>query len=86
MRLNYGPNYTEAHKSVRTVKPTWSVKKLRHSWLVYEIHSGDMYMTIPIQLKYPHSAKLRAYYVASRLNGKVTDVFNFGTDFFGRQD
>lgn len=75
LKMSYGQYYLENPTPNLTLNKSWSVKQLKDKrWLVYEIHSGNMFEIFP--------TKLRAYYAASKLNGKVTDVFHFGTEMF----
>lgn len=61
MKASYGAFYADAHRGTRQVNAYYSYKRLRHSWLVYETHTGNMYDTYP--------TREIAYYVAARLNG-----------------
>lgn len=69
--MYYGDLYLQSPATNFKVKYYWSIKKTwGKKWVVYEVHTGQMFELFP--------TKLRAYYAASRMNGMVNDVFFFG--------
>jgi hypothetical protein len=76
MRTNDGKRYLETRPGIRRVNNTYSVRRVgNRSWLVFSNHSGVIHGAFP--------TRLRAYYVASELNGWVKEAFHFGTGMFG---
>jgi hypothetical protein len=73
----YGANYHKANLPRRRVEEFWSLKKTQTGgWVVFGIRTGKMLEVFP--------SKLRAYYAASKMNGMVTDRFNFGDNVLGK--
>lgn len=76
LKNNFGAAYTETGKGIHREKTAYGVKRGRHGWQVYQVKTGETVKILP--------TKLRAYYVATRYSGvDVSEVFNFGSGFFG---